>query len=124
MSPFKDDLDGREADLAITFGIDGVLYRIRLSVEHAADLGDLLGPLRDHARQMGLVHLAEPEVMLPEVEFVSRRAYWAAIRDWAAVRGIDLPANRQPPHEVTAAFDLERALEQRDRNDMDRALGP
>jgi hypothetical protein len=75
MAPFKDDLDGREADLAITFGIDGVLYRIRLSV----------------ARRTGMVHLLEPEIDLPEVEFLSRRRYWTSVRDWAALRGIDLP---------------------------------
>jgi hypothetical protein len=112
MPSFQDDLDGREADLGISFGVDGTLYRIRLSFEHASDLYELLNTAK--ARRVGLVNLAEPEIDLPDVEFRSRREYWSAIEDWAAARGIDLPAGRQPPRAVAAAFDLERALEARD----------
>jgi hypothetical protein len=114
VAPFSDDLDGREADLAITFGIDGILYRIRLSTEHAGDLYDLLAPLRDRGKRVGLVNLPEAEIQLPTVEHANRAAHWSAGHDWAVARGIDLPVNRQPPREVMAAFDLERALDRRD----------
>lgn len=125
MPPFKDDLDGREADLAITFGLDGVLYRIRLSVEHAADLYDVLEPLRDNAERAGLVTgLESPEVPLPTAEYSSQRAHWAAARDWAAARGIDVSANRQPPRAVIAAFDLEDALERRDLQSRNGTIEP
>ena len=110
----QDDLDGREADIAVTFGIDGVLYRIRLSVEHAADLYDLFAPLRDRAERVGLVQLPEPEISLPTVEFPSRRAYGEAVRDWVAARGIDLPTKGNLPRAAASAFDLERALEERE----------
>lgn len=125
MPPFHDDLDGREADLAVSFGIDGVVYRIRLSVEHAADLYELFAPLRDKAERIGLVTgLESPEIPLPAVEYRSRRVHWAAARDWAAARGIDLSADRQPPMAVVAAFDLEDALERRDREAREGAAGP
>lgn len=117
MPPFNDDLDGREADLGITFGIDGVLYRIRLSVEHAADLYDVLGPLREHARTVGLVQLPRPEVPLPAVTFASGKDRAAAAREWAAARGICVAPNGRVPRALDAAFGLERALEARDAAD-------
>ncbi|WP_205326954.1 histone-like nucleoid-structuring protein Lsr2 [Glycomyces sp. YM15] len=119
MPPFKDDLDGREADLGITFGIDGVLYRIRLSVEHAADLYELLGPLRERAQFVGLVQLLEPEVPLPAVSFPSGKDRAAAARAWAAARDIDVAASGRVPHALDGAFGLERALEERDNADCD-----
>jgi hypothetical protein len=117
MPPFKDDLDGREADLGITFGLDGVLYRIRLSVEHAADLYDLLEPLRQHGRIVGLVQLPDPEIPLPAVAFPTNTDRAAAARDWAAARGIDVAASGKVPQALGRAFSLERALEARDNDD-------
>ncbi|MCD0446989.1 Lsr2 family protein [Glycomyces sp. A-F 0318] len=111
MDACKDDLDGREADLGITFGIDGVLYRIRLSVDHAADLYDLLASYREQARRVGLVHLDEPEICLPAVTFASRGEAQAAARDWARARELPVAAYGDVADAIWCAFELERMLE-------------
>jgi hypothetical protein len=113
----KDDLDGREADLAITLGVDGILYRLYLSVEHAADLYDLLASYRAQARRVGLVHLDEPEICLPAVKFASRREAHEAARDWARARDLPVAAYGEVSDAVWRALELERALEACDLNE-------
>ncbi|XMN11406.1 histone-like nucleoid-structuring protein Lsr2 [Streptomyces griseobrunneus] len=47
-----DDVDGTEADETLTFGLDGRVYEIDLSVVNAAKLRELLEPFRKASRRM------------------------------------------------------------------------
>ncbi|MEU9707981.1 Lsr2 family protein [Streptomyces sp. NPDC047967] len=47
-----DDVDGTEADETLTFGLDGKVYEIDLSMVNAVKLRDLLEPYRKAGRRL------------------------------------------------------------------------
>ena len=48
-----DDLDGGPADETVQFGLDGQLYEMDLSADHAQELRAVLGAYSDKARRVG-----------------------------------------------------------------------
>ncbi len=48
-----DDLDGGPADETVQFGIDGQLYEMDLSADHAQELRAILSAYSDKARRVG-----------------------------------------------------------------------
>ncbi|MFF5230247.1 Lsr2 family protein [Dactylosporangium sp. NPDC000521] len=87
-----DDLDGKPADETVTFGVDGVEYRIDLSASNASRLRDVLSPFvsagtRVRADGPGSAR-ARSQPAKPSEPLRAERARNQAIREWAAANGI------------------------------------
>ena len=92
-----DDLDGKDADETVTFGLDGADYEIDLSEANAKKLRDLLAPYAAAGRKVGGRR---------------RRSQRAAaggtsaseIRQWARENGWDVPDRGRVSAEVREAY--------------------
>ncbi len=54
-----DDLDGGEATETVSFGLDGQVHEIDLSIQHAQEMRATLQPFVEHARIAGRVRAAQ-----------------------------------------------------------------
>jgi Lsr2 len=98
-----DDLDGREAEGTVRFGLDGADYEIDLSAKHAEALRKALEPyVRAGRRASGSV------VRRPARS--GRRATAAAgpdstaVREWAKSQGIEVKDRGRVPAELVVKF--------------------
>ena len=98
-----DDIDGSEAHGTISFGLDGHVYEIDLSVDNDKVLRALLGPYLDAGRRIrpasGRIGSSRPAV--------STKDRNTAMREWAASEGVELNARGRIAHAVQAAYDAQ-----------------
>jgi hypothetical protein len=112
-----DDLDQSEADETVEFGLDGVIYEIDLSEEHARALREALGDYISHARRTSGRRRTSPG-RSPGGRSATRRDRGngtggrapvdreqnQAIREWARNQGMTVSARGRIPREVTEAY--------------------
>lgn len=93
-----DDLDGSDADETVRLSLDGQLYELDLTAEHARQLRTGLADWVDAARQISRMGLAS----------ASRSATAGtapdAIRRWAHEHGVPCPNRGRIPNAVREAF--------------------
>jgi len=99
---YVDDLDDDQAaEETVTFGLDGVTYKIDLSAAHAATLREDLATWLDHAhRTSGRTRPARTHRRSARAD----RAQTAAIRDWARSNGRTVSDRGRIPADVLDAF--------------------
>lgn len=93
-----DDLDGSEADQTVTFGLDGVVYQIDLTDEHAESLRSHLTEFVDKARRVGGRKMAAKRIAEIDGESAS------IIRQWARENGMDVPDRGRVSREIVQAY--------------------
>jgi hypothetical protein len=88
-----DDIDGTDASDSVEFGIDGYLYTIDLSVDHAEELRDRLTAYREFGTALGRysIRTAGGSSARPSQRPVDRDRN-AAIRSWAVANGLQVKA--------------------------------
>lgn len=96
-----DDLDGGDADETVEFGLDGIIYRIDLSAEHAAELRGTLARYIAHGQRVGRATGKHPR---PANGARLPRAQTQAIRDWATANGYRLSERGRIPRDVLDAY--------------------
>lgn len=103
-----DDIDGKDADETVTFGLDGVSYEIDLSTANAAKLRDALAGYVGHARRAG----SSSSRRSGSRRSSSRRSVGSdggpsarEIREWARANGYNLSDRGRVSSEVRAAYD-------------------
>ena len=94
---FVDDIDGREAEGTVRFGLDGVAYEIDLSVARSEELHKALAPDIAHARKIGGARRA------------ARGRSGSAIdthkaREWARGQGIEIKDRGRVPADVVEKY--------------------
>lgn len=94
-----DDVDGTPAQQTVTFGLDGRLYEIDLTDEHAEQLRAGLSRFIDAARK---------EIPVSRAAFRSGRTSAdydpKAVRAWAQARGLELPVRGRIPRAIVEQF--------------------
>lgn len=91
-----DDLDGKQADQTVSFGLDGTTYEIDLSDKNAAQLRDSLAAYIAAGRRVGRAGPKSKSKTGPHA---------SEVRAWAKENGFDVPARGRIPAEVQQAFD-------------------
>ena len=98
-----DDLDGKEAESTVRFGLDGAEYEIDLSAKNAEALRKALEPYVSAARRASGVVARRPGRS-------GRRAATAAgpdstaVREWAKAQGIEVKDRGRVPAELVVKF--------------------
>jgi hypothetical protein len=98
-----DDLDGKEADGTVRFGLDGAEYEIDLSAKHAEALRKVLEPYLSAARRASGSVVRRPGRS-------GRRGATAAgsdstaVREWAKSQGIEVKDRGRVPAELVVKF--------------------
>lgn len=95
-----DDIDGKDADETVTFGLDGVSYEIDLSTKNAAKMRDGLAVYVGSARKVsGRKRRGRGSS--------ARRAAGdtAEIRGWARENGYEVSERGRIPAEIREAYD-------------------
>ena len=98
-----DDLDGREADETVEFGIDGKSYEIDLSSANAGKLRDALAEFVGSARRAG-GRARRAVASAPARRASVDREQNQAIREWARKQGMTVSDRGRIPREVTDAY--------------------
>ena len=96
----SDDLDGREAEETVTFGLDGKSYEIDLTASNASKLRDALAPYVEAGRKRarsGKTYRRTSVAPDP-----------AAVRAWARSNGMEVPPRGRIPKKVYEAFNESR----------------
>jgi len=96
----SDDLDGREAEETVTFGLDGKSYEIDLTASNASKLRDALAPYVEAGRKRarsGKTYRRTSVAPDP-----------AAVRAWARSHGMEVPPRGRIPKKVYEAFNESR----------------
>jgi hypothetical protein len=96
-----DDIDGSVATQSVSFGIDGLLYRIDLNEHHAEELRSALGPFLETARRVR----AESGRRRGPVRATGNRDRNSTIRQWAFDEGVQLPSRGRIAAAVQEAYD-------------------
>ena len=94
-----DDLDSTPATSTVAFGLDGKIYSIDLNSDHAAELRALLGKYLAAGRKVGTHHAALRPSRRQTSDFDP-----AAVRAWAASRGIAVSARGRVPAEIVVKY--------------------
>jgi hypothetical protein len=98
-----DDLDGKEAEGTVRFGLDGAEYEIDLSAKHAEAMRKALEPYVSAARRASGSVARRPGRS-------GRRAATAAgpdstaVREWAKSQGIEVKDRGRVPAELVVKF--------------------
>lgn len=95
----EDDLTGGPADETVQFALEGTMYELDLSAQHAADLRHRLAPFVQHARR---VHRRGSR---SQVRTAASRERSRQIRTWAEQQGLDVAAHGRLPTEVITQFE-------------------
>jgi hypothetical protein len=95
----EDDLDGGPAVETVRFSVGGTEYEIDLTKKNAAAFRRKLAPFAGHARRAGRGPRRRAG------RSAAGRERGAAIRAWAAERGIAVSARGRIPAGVVAQFD-------------------
>jgi hypothetical protein len=102
-----DDLDGKEADLTVEFGLDGVTYTIDLSDKNAGKLRKALQPYITAGHRLGRGPAAgrgTPRTGTGAAAYQSSRDQNQAVRAWAATNGYQVSERGRIPVSVVVAF--------------------
>lgn len=102
-----DDVDGSPARETVMFGLDGRVYELDLSREHAAMLRGRLGRFVAAARTVDgpTPPARRPASSAPDPPLSKRNR---RVRFWARQRGISVPAQGPVPAGVTEAYRRDR----------------
>ena len=97
-----DDLDGKEAESTVRFGLDGAEYEIDLSAKNAEAMRKALEPYVSAARRAAGSAARRPGRN-------GRRAATAgpdstAVREWAKAQGIEVKDRGRVPAELVVKF--------------------
>ena len=92
-----DDLDGKDADETVTFGLDGVNYEIELSVANATKLRNALSTYTQAGRKAGGRRRKGQRA-------AAGGTAAADIRQWARENGWDVPDRGRVSAEVRGAY--------------------
>ncbi len=92
-----DDLDGKDADETVTFGIDGANYEIDLSKHNAEQLRAALAPYVEAGRKVGGRRRKGQRT-------ASGGTSASDIRQWARENGWDVPERGRVSAEVREAY--------------------
>ena len=96
-----DDLDGREAEGTVLFGLDGTQYEIDLSTSHAKELRTTLARYIDAGRRVtGSARRAVHNGRKAPGNGVSN----TEVRAWAKTQGIEVKERGRIPAEVIAQY--------------------
>jgi hypothetical protein len=96
-----DDLDGKDADETVLFGLDGVSYEIDLSTKNAKGLRDALAKYVAVSRKVGTKSAGRPgRGKTPRTGPEPK-----AVREWAAGQNIDVPSRGRIPAEVIEQYE-------------------
>lgn len=93
-----DDIDGGKAAETIAFGMDGVSYEIDLSAKNAKALRADVQKWTEHARK------ASRSTRRGRGSSARPKGEAAAIREWAAAKGIDVPTRGRIPAAVAEQY--------------------
>jgi hypothetical protein len=93
-----DDLDGKDADETVTFGLDGVDYEVDLSEANAAELRGALSRYIDAGRKVG------GRRRKGQKSTGTGGASASDIRAWARENGWDVPERGRVAAEVREAY--------------------
>ncbi len=95
-----DDVDGSAASETVSFAVDGRVYELDLTAEHAAELRATFEPFITAGRRVGG---AGRRATVLAVQVAT--GYSApAVRAWAAARKIDIPARGRIPSAVVDQY--------------------
>jgi hypothetical protein len=101
-----DDLDGKQADETVQFGLDGKNYEIDLSDAHASSLREALASYVSSARRSGGSRRGRTSPASAARPTVDREQN-QAIRDWARNRGMKVSDRGRIPSDVIEAYHQE-----------------
>lgn len=99
-----DDIDGGEASETVEFGIDGELYSIDLSVDHAEELRDRLTAYREFGTKLGRYHQRSAAAM-PRTPGRGDKERNSDIRRWAAQNDLPVKARGKLSDALIAQYD-------------------
>lgn len=98
-----DDLDGKEADETVEFGLDGKSYEIDLSAANASKLRDALAEFVSSARRAG-GRAKRAVAAAPARRATVDREQNQAIREWARAHKMKVSDRGRIPSEVLEAY--------------------
>lgn len=104
-----DDIDGTQAHETVYFNLDGVVYEIDLSSDHAAELRDILRNYIAHGRRTGGRTIARrtvgsgPRVTAAALACTAKTET-TAIREWAASQGIPVKPQGRLAQDVIDSY--------------------
>ncbi|HEX7096142.1 MAG TPA: Lsr2 family protein [Acidimicrobiales bacterium] len=100
-----DDIDGTEAAETVRFGLDGRQYEIDLSAKNSEKLRKALAPFIEHARTAR----SSGSRRSPGGRRSAERDFEpAAVRQWAAKRGIKVSSRGRIPAEILERYKASR----------------
>jgi hypothetical protein len=101
-----DDLDGGEADETVEFGVDGTMYEIDLSAEHANELREILERYVEAGtrQRAGRVPGQRVNGSGPRRANKADKEQNQAIREWAQRRGIDVASRGRIKQEIVDQY--------------------
>lgn len=101
-----DDMTGEQADQSVTFGLDGVAYKIDLTDANASGLRDALAVYIGSAERLGKYELAgKPKAQVPPPGQRRTREELDAIRVWANDNGYAVSDRGRIKEEIIEAYD-------------------
>lgn len=98
-----DDLDGKQADETVSFGLDGALYEIDLSSKNAAKLRDAVAVYVGVARKAGRVP-GRGKGRSSGSSAAADREQNQAIREWAKKKGLNVSERGRIPAEIVEKY--------------------
>jgi len=99
-----DDLDGKEANETITFGLDGSNYEIDLSTRNAGKLRDALATYVGTARKAGKTQARTGRGRSGTGSASADREQNQAIREWAKKKGLNVNERGRIPAEIVEKY--------------------
>jgi len=99
-----DDLDGKEANETITFGLDGSNYEIDLSTKNAGKLRDALATYVGAARKAGKTQARTGRGRSGTGSASADREQNQAIRDWAIRKGYEVAPRGRIRQEIVDEY--------------------
>jgi DNA-binding NarL/FixJ family response regulator len=105
-----DDIDGGEAAESVEFGVDGYLYSIDLSAEHAEELRDRLTAYQEFGTRLGRYTARTASPAAPKrAAGRGDRERNLDIRRWAEEKGLPIKARGKISDAVIAEYDAAHA---------------
>jgi hypothetical protein len=103
-----DDIDGSRADETLTYGLDGAMYEIDVSAEHAEKLRASLAKFVLKSRRIGRGRVtATSRGRSSAAPARGDRAQNQAIRDWAKTKGLEVSDRGRIPASVIERYEAE-----------------
>ena len=99
-----DDLDGKEAEGTVRFGLDGAEYEIDLSAKHAEAMRKALEPYVSAARRASGPVARRPGRSGRRAATAAAGPDSTAVREWAKAQGIEVKDRGRVPAELVVKF--------------------